>query len=218
MTTQADNIQLNHDGSYYLVGGQCHHVRGVFNNLNSMLALLGEPMLDEDHKGKLETYSRYREVLKRFSSSAVSNQTFFDLKTPEKVRKALESARRAHQRVRIWYGDPETGRSYMDSWDVTGTIGRSMGTMKVPLLIANRRSYGGGAILDAIVVRIDDIDSRKPLYIHPEFHTPELEVRFQDGKGYCVVETLTGATHIVAKSAKQAENWIAFQKGERYRQ
>lgn len=37
--------------------------------------------------------------------------------------------------VRIWLGDTQTGRAWAEENDVIGTIGRSTGTMEVPLLV-----------------------------------------------------------------------------------
>ncbi len=44
--------------------------------------------------------------------------------------------------------------SQLEEHDITGDVGRSMGTVKSPLLVANRRSLSGGVILDHSIVRI----------------------------------------------------------------
>jgi hypothetical protein len=46
---------------------------------------------------------------------------------------ALERAKAAGARVRIWLGDIETGRNWLDEYDVSGTVSCSMGPIKIPL-------------------------------------------------------------------------------------
>ena len=48
-------------------------------------------------------------------------------KENEKLWKVLSSLVHSGRRVRIWYGDTETGRSWNEEYEVTGTIGRSNG-------------------------------------------------------------------------------------------
>ena len=53
--------------------------------------------------------------------------------------------------VRISLGetaDPNIGFDWLEEFESYGYIGRSMGPIKVPLLVANTRSLGGGSILD----------------------------------------------------------------------
>jgi hypothetical protein len=95
----------------------------------------------------------------------------FKEQTHPKVKELLELLNHSRRRVRIWYGDTDTGRSWNDEYHVTGIIGRSNGIAKIPLMVANRRSHGGGAILDHCIIRIDDINARQTLYKHPNFHT-----------------------------------------------
>ena len=88
---------------------------------------------------------------------------------------ALAYAERERLRVRLHYGDTDTGRDWMDRYDVTGRIGRSMGPVKVPLVIANCRSMGGPAILENCIVRIRHANKKNggDLYRHPKYHEGE---------------------------------------------
>ena len=63
-------------------------------------------------------------------------------KENEKLWKVLSSLVHSGKRVRIWYGDTETGRSWNVESEVTGTIGRSNGKIAILILIKNSRSYG----------------------------------------------------------------------------
>jgi hypothetical protein len=106
------------------------------------------------------------------------NGTSYDGRTDFEVIKALESARINKLRVRLFLGDVATGKAWNEENDVTGTIGRSTGLYKVPLLIASSRSMGGGAILDHCIMRIQTTAApRRVLYSHPAFHTSRFEIR-----------------------------------------
>ena len=73
-------------------------------------------------------------------------------------------------RIRVWYGDPETGRAWLEENDVTGYIGRSTGRIKIPLLVHNSGSYGGGALLASCIVKIQSTcKDGRVWYEHPTF-------------------------------------------------
>jgi len=101
----------------------------------------------------------------------IRNGTSYHDDTDLDAIRVLETARAARTRVRVHYGDTDTGRDWMDRYDVKGTIGRSTGRVKIPLLIANVRSRGGPGILDHCIVKITT--TRKPkqvLFVHPSYH------------------------------------------------
>lgn len=140
----------------------------------------------------------------------------FHSETAPAVRAAIQAAFDGRKRLRIWYGDIQTGKAWPSEYDVTGRIGRSTGRFRVPLLIRTARSLGGGAILDHCIIRVDDMRTRTSLYRHANFdagcwrHVPGLhphhpfEVALDDG--------------LVAqfRRKEQAIHYIAFMKGERY--
>lgn len=96
--------------------------------------------------------------------------TTFNQYTPEAVRTVLDWARINNKRIRIYYGNRETGRDWCEVHDTIGYIGRSCGKMKIPLLIHNSRSTGGTAILDDCIVQITH--EHRVLYRHPNYHMP----------------------------------------------
>ena len=85
------------------------------------------------------------------------------------VAAALCSAYKRKVRIRIWYGDTETGHAWLEEHDVTGRVELSMGPCRVPILLHNNRSVGGGAILDRCIVKIRETKSKRVLYEHPSF-------------------------------------------------
>lgn len=83
----------------------------------------------------------------------VVNGTAYHIDTPDAVIEILENARLNNVKIRIFYGDGE--KCWNDEYDTIGTIGRSTGNYKIPILIKNKRSTGGGSILTDRIVRID---------------------------------------------------------------
>jgi hypothetical protein len=91
---------------------------------------------------------------RKFRDVREPSGTYYRDTTPRPVIDALEDAARSGERVRLFYGDPATGRPWLGEHDVAGTVSRSMGPIKVPILLASARSHGGGAILTDHVVAV----------------------------------------------------------------
>ena len=110
----------------------------------------------------------------------VVNGTSYHVDTPKKVIDVLEKARLSREcasesmpyRLRIYLGDTKTGRDWEEIYDVTGYIGRSTGTIKIPLLVHNSRSTGGPGMLDHCIVKIRHANKRTGgvLYQHSKYH------------------------------------------------
>ena len=101
------------------------------------------------------------------------NGTTYNDATPLDVIKWLETSRERRQRLRLFYGDTVTGICWNDEFDTIGHVGRSTGSVKIPLLIKNNRSFGGAGILDHCIIRIDTKDSQdkiKTVYIQKNAH------------------------------------------------
>ena len=106
----------------------------------------------------------------------IVNGTCYKDDTPDEVVHLLEMARTMGFTVRIFYGDKETGTDWMEENDVHGRVSRSMGPVKVPILLANSRSAGGGALLDDRIVRIKvKTNCRTREWRHLRYRTPILE-------------------------------------------
>lgn len=186
--------------------------------MDSLLNLVAP---QKEQIGTLEQYQQYRALLAGYSKLE-DNKTWFDARTPKKVQTALEEARKSGDRLRIFSGNPDTGRDWMEEFDTIGTIGRSMGPMKSPLLIAEGE-YGGPALLTHCILRIVNLSTGEELYRHPKYHTPKMELTeaasYDKVEGYthCVkVEGKDGVmeTHANFKSQAEAAHWLAFMSGQ----
>ena len=145
---------------------------------------------------------------------------YFNDETGDKIKECIEYCYKSKLRIRIWYGDTKTGVSWLDEYDMMGTIGRSTGQQKIPLLIKNSRSSGGGGILCHCIIRIDVIGSRRTIYEHPLFYVPTLGVYpnlDEDTKtDYPFIVLKYGTIQAKFKSRTSAYNYIDFMTGERY--
>lgn len=101
----------------------------------------------------------------------VYNDTWYWFDTPDRVIQILDGAMKNHERIRVFYGDTETGRDWCEFFDTIGYVSRSCGNFKIPLLINNSRSIGGTSILDGNIVKIT-ID-KVVVYQHPNYHLDE---------------------------------------------
>jgi len=131
--------------------------------------------------------------------------------TNEGVRRTLDNLISSRSRVRVFLGNTETGDAWPEEYDVTGCIGRSAGPQKVPLLVHSSRSFGGRFLLDHCVVGVVRTDGYW-LYQHPRFSVGKWE------HGADETEVLhNGIVHARFQTRGQAENYIKFMKGERFR-
>ena len=150
----------------------------------------------------------------------IYNDTWYCLDTPDRVIQILDGAMKNHERIRIFYGDTETGRDWMEIYDTIGYVGRSCGNVKIPLLIKNSRSIGGTGILDGSIVKIT-ID-KVVVYQHLNYRLPNMEIREANDSlkaiGYNYSTFADGENDFNCKTMKQAENHIDFLKGKRNRE
>ena len=143
-------------------------------------------------------------------------------KVDERLMDIINNYRSNDWRVRIWCGDIETGRAWNEEYAVTGTIGRSNGSIKIPLIIANKRSYGGLALNVGNIIRIDDIEDKRTIWKMDNFHVEKMEIELVNGSEYpfaVIQHKDDGTTQNIAnfKKENQARNYIAFLEGRRYR-
>ncbi len=145
----------------------------------------------------------------------IVNGTSYHVETTADVIEVLERARQNRTRITISYGDAATGKDWLEEFDIAGYVGRSIGPIKVPLLIANRRSTGGGAVLDHYIVRIRQSAGGRVLYQHPAYHFGALAIRpkaepvtLSDGRTLNIDVTRDGELHASFESVEKARRWV----------
>lgn len=220
------SITLNTERRLFVIGAgrgfSCLGFDVVLKRLKVFAERLGEsvvgPVLESD-KGTLKQYEQYSRAVAAHAQSG-DTRTWFSFDTPKKVRDILERCRKEHTLVRVFYGDRETGRDWLEEFDTIGRIGRSTGSMKVPLLVPEGE-HGGPAILDDCVVKIMDAQTGRVLYRHPQYHQPEFEIRTLDtpikaGRNRALTHGVwgDGVNHANFPSYAKAAAWIGFMSGE----
>lgn len=146
--------------------------------------------------------------------------TYYRDTTPERVVYWLEQAREHRYPVRLFLGDSATGRDWLEEHYTRGRVGRSTGTIKVPLLVPEGE-HGGPAISCDCIVRL--IVKGQEVYRHPKYHQPALTIAEIGPREMCGRVNLRakGYTHTVNpvganfKSLEKAQRWVAFMRGER---
>ncbi len=151
------------------------------------------------------------------------NGTSYHDETPDEVIRVLEQARLSRTRLHISLGDTGSGRDWLEEFETHGYVSRSMGPIKVPLILANRRSLGGGSILDHRIVRIRSSSGGRVLYQHPGYHHGRIEIRqktepmtlpdgrtltvdvLRDGELQAAFENITKARRYISKLGVRAE-------------
>lgn len=143
--------------------------------------------------------------------------TAYHLQTPAAVIRVLENTRHNGKRIRIFYGDMETGRDWCEEYDTIGTIGRSMGKIKIPLLIKNSRSMGGGAILDHCIIKITEAAGGRVLYQASNYTPPAVGITDQGEKAVirfaCVGRD--NITRACFETREKAKKYCDFINGKR---
>ena len=120
--------------------------------------------------------------MKKKKEYQIVNGTSYDATTPCKVIEILEKSRTEREdfRLVIFYGNPKTGQAWGDI--VECFIGRSTGKIKIPLEISNKRSLGGGGVLDSCIVKILAAKGKRVLYRHPKYKIGKVEFYGKNAK------------------------------------
>jgi len=136
-----------------------------------------------------------------------STETHYHENTDPALIRVFESARANKTRIRIFLGDPETGRDWMEEWGVEGYVGRTCGPRHSPILVNNSRSMGGGIISTDKVLRVVTSSGRRELYRHAKYQKPFLTVHLSDEPGY---------THSVHRDGELVANFKTMIDADRY--
>lgn len=94
----------------------------------------------------------------------IVNGTYYNAETSDKTIEFLERVRKSGERIVLDYGNTETMESWGEVFDITGTVSRSTGQVKTPLLIHNSRSLGGGAILTHCIIKAYSSKGKKLIF------------------------------------------------------
>jgi hypothetical protein len=210
-------ISINHDQQLYVVPvGDGYSSWGFDFAMREVRALaerLGAMELYpvDEERGSLSVLEKHAGLIKMAKTRDLG--TWYDPRTPERLRTILEYLRLKREPVRIFLGDRETGRDWMEEFDTIGLIGRSTGTLKVPLLV-EEGTRSGFSLLDSSIVRIISVKNGKEAYRHPAYHLPEMRVAENEHPELPFTVLTNGKPHARFKTMAQVCHWIAFMAGE----
>lgn len=214
------NVTMNTEQRLYVIpcgdGYSCLSFDNARDHANQIASKLDQPALafgPEDH-GTLAGHAKYRAAIDAWSRSPLAHKTYFDPGTEPDAARVLEMCRRGGQKVRLMLGDTTTGKPWLLEHDIVGRIGRSTGTLKVPLLIESGAG-GGVAILTNSLLGIIDWETGQNLYRHPAFQAPELSIVRAADKDELPWRVLHDGTVAACFSdIGKAGGYIAFMCGE----
>jgi hypothetical protein len=142
----------------------------------------------------------------------VVNGVHYDAATPDEVIRVLEAARAADTRLHISYGDRVTGRDWLEEFESYGYVGSSTGRTPIPLIVYNRRSMGGGALMSDNIVRIRRSKDGRVLWRHENYHhgtiaiSPD-RITLPDGRVLNVKVTRDGQEQARFKDVRGARHY-----------
>jgi hypothetical protein len=214
-----DSITLNVEQQLYVIrlceGYGTFGFKNARDDANQIAALLKRDDLaftDADF-GTLDGYRKHEEAVRAWAHSPMSKQTWFQPGTDPKAAKALERCRRACNKIRLILGSLETGVSWMNEHDIVGTVGRSLGPLRVPLLVEENSDCGDAISTDRLLALID-WRTGKFLYRHPAYRIPNLTIRRQDDPKW-PWEVLHDSQVVARfKNIGKAGAYVAFMCGE----
>ncbi len=179
------------------------------------LQRMGHVLPDAVPFGSREAFELYQSIERQYIAHPSSQATSFDPHTPDQVKAILEDARLRYFRLRIYIGDRETGLDWNEEHDVLGYIGRSMGPIRVPLLLRSRTSSGGPALLTACIVKLQRAADKLVLWQHPAYHTRIFTAGPAVDDGYVEAAYRDGELHAQFKKSGEAVKFIDKMLGRR---
>lgn len=185
---------------------------------NALAGRLGKPTLAiaQREVGTSAAFDRYQSALRLAAQAGQTGGLWFHPATPEPLRNALSSARSCGRKVRLYYGDPDTGQCSLATTNNVGWIGRMSGAvLAYPMLLSSLDAKAGLRILDSGVVRVQDLDSAgMVIYEHPHYHLPEMSV--SEMPDSTVVVLLGDAQRMQFTSNEHFARWKKYMRGSHH--
>jgi hypothetical protein len=109
----------------------------------------------------------------------------YKIATSKKVIEVLERCRKNRIRVKLNYGNIQTGKSWNEEHDTIGYVSMSKGyEARFPILVYNERAYGGGSLMDDNVLKITESKGSRVLYEAENFQLSTFEIKESTEAGY----------------------------------
>jgi hypothetical protein len=133
--------------------------------------------------------------------------TVYGPNTAPEVKHALALAEETQQRIRLWYGNPETGESFEVEVDNIGYVSTNVwGLAEFPVLVHNSRTDIGVRIPTWAIVKATV--NGVMVYRHPQFSQPKYTVAAD-------MVLIGEDIHRQFKSEAAAQRWVEWMYGKR---
>lgn len=137
----------------------------------------------------------------------------YHVETSKAVIDALEYCRKNRIRVKLNYGDIDTGKSWNEEHGTTGYISMSKGNeARFPILVHNERSYGGGGLMDNCILKIQESKGGRIYYKATNFQQTTFEIVPSDLPEYTHNVNINGklySRHRTERAAKLLVNKLS---------
>ena len=213
-------VTINQEQQIYVInraeGVSCWGFKNAFEETMLLAQRLSRPELipTDSEFGKLTVLDKHRSLID-LARAAGDLGTWFRASTPDKVKRIINRLIHTDEVVRLFCGDPQTGKMDVTDFEVMGRVGRSGGILKVPLLLEEDSGFGG-PIPDDRILRIIRVSDRKVLYSAPAFVLPTFSIFERDDKDYPYGVNVDGVLHAGFSTYAKACAWVAFMAGESF--
>lgn len=136
----------------------------------------------------------------------------FEPNVHPEVARILTNAHRSGVRLRLFFGDPQTGEDWMEEFGTVGTVGCTTGVPS-PILVANKSCLGGSLISCEKVLKITC--DKQVLWQASNYYLPQLFVIPTASGDFLVTKCNVKVPLLVFGSRHGADNYIAFLQGRR---
>lgn len=232
MSTQ---VTINEEQRLFVIssgtGYSCLGFNNCFRTAVALAAAMGTNAPGEELLGTLECYEAYQQLLRQFAQHRASKATWFEPGTPQKVKQILSAANTSFNQhgpsgtiLRLFLGDQQTGRDWCEENDVVGYVGRTNGTMKVPILLeplilsktSLSAAHCGGPISTNSILRIIDVVTGAELYRAVNYELPSLEITHKPADIHLPFKVIReGKEHAGCSTYEEAFRYAAFAMGTR---
>lgn len=211
---QESGVSINEKQSLFSIkNGDGYTTMGfqhVYDTLNALIKRgnLKDFEVKESEIGTIQQYNQYTEAFGKYAKLN-RNTTWHSPNALPAVKKIIDEYMHIDIPLRIFYGDVETGRDFLEECDVIGKIGRSTGVFKTPILVT-KDGYGGPALLEDIIIKIMRADTGQVLWTHKNYQKPTFDIQKKESMHEVYVN---GSLQASFKNVEEAANFISFLSG-----
>lgn len=102
---------------------------------------------------------------------------WFKNDTTMEVANIVDFMYQTGKRYKIYSGCTETGRVFAEEYDTVGTVSKTTGELKIPILITRKGNHGGAAISTGSILAVKEVGSKHFMFKNKLFIQPTVEIK-----------------------------------------